>query len=107
VTDHMNGEDTYLALQEYLKQDQAMQAKQYIKVGERVATVLPHSEVCCHMKVNGTVCLVELQPAQRMVQLYTTENRPISFPITTGEAGVRQDENGFWIVPVADLDAEV
>jgi hypothetical protein len=49
--------------------------------------VLPHSEVCMHMKVAGKRMVCGLLPGATMVQLYDEDGRHFSAPITAGEAG--------------------
>lgn len=45
------------------------------------------SEVCCHLRVDGTTMWGVLTDSGIMVQLYDLDGKPVSFPITTGEAG--------------------
>lgn len=69
-----------------------------IKPGETVSTILPHSEVCIHMRVAGKRANVELLN-ERMAQLYI-DGRPFSAPITYGEAGIYRNEDGtFYCYP--------
>jgi hypothetical protein len=68
---------------------------------ERIPVVLPHSEVCVHMGIAGREAEVTLRepnyaigvpprtPFPTMAQVWI-EDKPFSFPITLGEAGVRQ-----------------
>jgi len=45
-----------------------------IRPGETVEKVLPHSEVCMHMRVAGKRMKVQLLESGRMCQLYTVVN---------------------------------
>lgn len=68
-----------------------------IKVGDVVEVTLPYSEVCCHLRVEGQRHFVELQ-SRRKAQLYDYRTgNPISFPILPGEAGIYQDDEGFYV----------
>lgn len=49
---------------------------------------MPWSEVCMHMGIAGKWMLAERLPTG-MVQLYTLDAKPFSFPIGAGEAGMR------------------
>jgi hypothetical protein len=75
-------------------------SKRYITRGERVPNEMPWSEVCIHMRVAGQVLEVEIIGEQYpMVQLYR-DGREFSAPVTTGEAGVYEDSDGFYISEV-------
>jgi hypothetical protein len=71
-----------------------------IKPGERGYAVMPHSEVCMHFRVAGKPMafglLGDLWRTPGMVQLYHDDGRPFSAPITSGEAGVYEDEAGYY-----------
>ena len=54
---------------------------------------LPHSEVNTHMGIAGKTMVGELVEDGRMVQLYSADMRPFSFPITKGEAGWNISQN--------------
>lgn len=69
--------------------------KRYVRVGDRVPLVMPYSEVCMHLRVAGTVMLGELLPS-RMVQLFTVDGVRVSFPVTSGEAGLYEDDHGMF-----------
>lgn len=69
-----------------------------IKPGERGRLHMPFSEVCCHMKVAGKEMSFELEP-NGMVQLFDEKGRVFSFPITSGEAGIYNDEEGYYYCP--------
>jgi hypothetical protein len=61
--------------------------KQDIEVGKRYVGIMPHSEVCLHMRIADRPMELELLPSGRMVQLFVG-NAPYSIPITYGEAGL-------------------
>ena len=62
--------------------------------GQRGITILPHSEVCVHMRVAGKKMGIEVV-SPRAVQLYELPAwKPFSFPVLTGEAGVFSEANG-------------
>lgn len=63
--------------------------------GDRIMTEVPYSEVCMHMRVAGTVMMVELLPAG-LAQLYRTDGTKFSFPVTAGEAGLYRNAEGQW-----------
>ena len=71
--------------------------------GRRVRIVAPFSEVCMHMRVAGQqmdAVLLERSDGDRRwysAQLYQPGSAtPFSFPITTGEAGIFDGEDGFY-----------
>jgi hypothetical protein len=66
--------------------------------GDRVRLVLPHSEVCMHMRVAGTRMLAEVREGG--VQLLNPDGSPFSFPILHGEAGVYRDSRGLYAYDV-------
>jgi hypothetical protein len=71
-----------------------------INAGESALVLMPYSEVCCHMKVAGEILLIRLEYSGQ-VQLYDWDDvrqRYVEFsmPILLGEAGVFQDEKGFY-----------
>lgn len=68
----------------------------YVEPGERLRVRLPHSEVCCHMRVAGTVMDVEVIPCGSwpMVQILTANGMRFSATITLGEAGFYRDADG-------------
>jgi hypothetical protein len=73
-----------------------------IKPGEKGRKVMPHSEVCMHMRIAGKVMDFELLDKEYpSVQLYTDiDNKHyFSSPITYGEAGVHRDNAGFYYYP--------
>ena len=80
-----------------------------IKYGQRGRAVMPHSEVCMHMKVAGKVMdFVLLYPDVEngrilapAVQLLK-DGHPFSGPITHGEAGIYEDASGFYYYPGHD-----
>lgn len=71
--------------------------KTYVKPGEYFETEMPYSEVCMHMRIAGKVMRGELLDRQYpMVQLYDVDGRKYSSPITTGEAGLYEDSEGYY-----------
>lgn len=74
-----------------------------ITPGQRVRIVAPFSEVCMHMRVAGqemdAVLLERIDGDRRWysAQLYQPGSlTPFSFPITTGEAGIFDGDDGFY-----------
>ena len=72
-------------------------AKRYVKEGERVAIVAPHSEVCMHMQVAGRPMLAMILEGRHAAQLYRPDGTEYSAPVTPGEAGFYSDEDGFYV----------
>jgi hypothetical protein len=71
--------------------------------GQRVRVMAPFSEVCMHMRVAGhemdAVLLERIDGDRRWysAQLYQPGSAtPVSFPITTGEAGIFDGDDGFY-----------
>lgn len=62
--------------------------------GERYTLECGYSEAACHLRRAGTTVQVEVLPdSPNMAQLYEEgTGAPISFPITTGEAGLYWDQ---------------
>lgn len=71
----------------------------YIRPGDFVEKIMPYSEVCMHMKIAGKRMRVQLLPNGRSVQLYSSNGKPSSFPITTGEAGIFEENGNFYCYP--------
>ncbi len=70
--------------------------------GERVVITLPYSEVCMSMQVAGKRMGVELLAREHggaAAQLYTPDGAAFSAPILAGEAGLFQDDRGFYFHP--------
>lgn len=67
-----------------------------IRPGEYAQVEIAFSEVACHMGIAGKTMLVQLLPNGRMVQVYSADETPFSFPITYGEAGIYRDTAGFY-----------
>jgi hypothetical protein len=74
-----------------------------VRPGRRVRIVAPFSEVCMHMRVVGQemdAVLLEHTDGDRRwysAQLYQPGSvTPFSFPITTGEAGIFEGDDGFY-----------
>ena len=75
--------------------------KRYMKPGDRVRTVGCYSEAMCHMGLAGRPVEVELRAKLYQggraysAQCYM-DGKPVSFPVLTGEAGIMEDEGGFY-----------
>lgn len=67
--------------------------------GAKFLTVLPCSEVVCHLRLAEAVVQVEIVGEYPMAQIFNLEDQPISFPITLGEAGIYSDEFGWYCYP--------
>lgn len=68
--------------------------------GQRGHKVMPHSEVCMHMRIAGKTMDFELLNKQWPgVQLYDSKGGYFSSSITTGEAGLYRDEEGYYYYP--------
>lgn len=80
-----------------------MAQKQFVQAGDKVLLEIPFSEVCMSMRVAGKPMYVELQATtwnSVCAQLYSLDGKPYSFPITSGEAGIYQDSDGYYCYPV-------
>jgi len=55
--------------------------------GHRGRKVMPYSGVCLHMQIAGQELDFEVRESG-MVQLYREDGSHLSFPITSGEAGL-------------------
>ena len=64
-------------------------------IGDIVNVVLPHSEVCMHMRVAGKRMNVQVL-SHRSAQLLNDDGTPFSFPILAVEAGIYQDKDGLY-----------
>lgn len=82
-------------------------SKQYIEPNRKYPAILPHSEVCIHMRVAGKPMFIEWD-GKRSVQLYSVECHgtgfnaddtfvPFSAPILLGEAGLYTDSDGVYL----------
>lgn len=71
--------------------------KQLIRVepGEHGRKVMPHSEVCMHMRIAGREMAFALLN-DGSVQLLNDDATHFSIPITNGEAGVYEDDDGYY-----------
>lgn len=65
----------------------------FVKPGVRRSGLMPYSEVCMYLGVAGKVIEFTLLESG-MVQLWEGD-RPLSFPITSGEAGVTESGDEF------------
>ena len=63
--------------------------------GKSVMICAPHSEACMSMGLSGRRLRAYVL-SNGAVQLYDENNEPISFPITTSEAGIFEDDKGFY-----------
>jgi hypothetical protein len=77
--------------------------KRPIQPNQETILELPSSEVCLHLRVAGTSMRARLEP-NGMVQLLDPAGRDFSFPITAAEAGLDQDQDG-WYSLTADPPA--
>ena len=64
--------------------------------GQMSYHLLPHSEVCMHMRVAGQKRFVRLLPGGRMAQIYNADFSCFSSPITYGEAGFYLRDGRFY-----------
>ena len=73
------------------------QSSRLIRVvtGEHGRKVMPHSEVCMHMRVAGREMAFALLDGGS-VQLLNDDGSHFSIPITNGEAGVYEDRDGYY-----------
>ena len=72
-----------------------------VKPGEHGRKVMPHSEVCLHMRIAGrTMAFALLNNGG--VQLHNDDETPFSIPITNGEAGIYKDDDGFYYYSQAE-----
>lgn len=68
--------------------------KVYVQPGEHLYNVMPFSEVMMHMRLAGKRMNCEVRESS--VQLLDENDRCYSIPVTLGEAGFYQDENGIY-----------
>lgn len=73
--------------------------KRRMDIGSQAVVELPFSEVCMHMRVAGHFHRIELVRERdiAMVRIYDRRDCAVGAPVTTGEAGVYRDEQGFYI----------
>jgi len=80
------------------------------KIGSTVTVELPYSEACMHMRVAGKT--MEVLVLQNGAQLFDSDGKEFSFPITHGEAGIIAEPAdclhswvaGMMVVAEEDLD---
>lgn len=91
-----------------------MPEKRYVKPGETVLCVMPHSEVCMHMQVAGRVMHAEFRQTKypdwiaQSVQLFDPKDgRPFSSPIMLGEAGFYRDGEQVYAYVVSEGECVV
>jgi hypothetical protein len=73
----------------------------YVRRNTMFAATMPYSEVCMHMRIAGKKMACALVGSRPMVQLFDLQTgSPFSAPILTGEAGVFEDSDGYYIVPL-------
>jgi hypothetical protein len=79
-----------------------MDRRVFIKPGDTVEVILPHSEVCMHMRVAGKRAKVELTTSKFPAAQIRRENgMAFSNPVLTGEAGLYYDDaQGFYYYPI-------
>lgn len=68
--------------------------KKYVAVGEQLELVMPYSEVCVHMHVDGLQRTVRVLDGA--VQILNADGTNFSMPITPGEAGLYHDKGGYY-----------
>lgn len=82
-----------------------MATKQRMMVGDMIRMVGNYSEVMMHMGLAGRPVIVELIPRNRFdgkgrmlcsAQVYDLYHKPMGAPITTGEAGIYEDADGYY-----------
>lgn len=73
-----------------------MDTKVYVRPGDFFAVTLPWSEVCMHMHVADRRMLAELTTGTYPAVQLWKDDRRFSGPITTGEAGLYRDQDGFY-----------
>lgn len=69
------------------------------EVEEVYYLTMPYSEVCMHMGIAGKKMyakILEREEKPVAAQLFDENKRPFSSPVTTGEAGFYEDEEGFY-----------
>jgi hypothetical protein len=74
------------SLQRTEKDVRDMSPQERLSLAERVS--LPYSEVCCHMRIAGQERPV-LRVGRIMAWVLNDDGSTFSFPIGTGEAGLR------------------
>jgi hypothetical protein len=99
-----------------MKKKYPIQEKVYIEVGHWGFNIMPHSEVCMHLKIAGKLKAFELL-SPTAVQLYEEGRQPMhtpikhSAPITPGEAGIYTEkikgktQHYYYITVLADDEA--
>jgi hypothetical protein len=74
-----------------------------LKSGDRVEVILPHSEVCMHMRVAGKRAIVEVVTNglnYTSAQIRRQDGTPFSAAVTLGEAGLYEDREGVYTYPI-------
>lgn len=71
-----------------------MKVMKRVQPGEVVRVELPYSEVCMHLRVAGEQ--VQVSVLVDGAQLLDESDRPFSFAITHGEAGIYRDAAGLY-----------
>ena len=68
-----------------------------IHPGETAEVEIGFSEAACHLGIGGKTMTVKLLDDGRMAQVFDSNGKPFSFPITYGEAGIyRTDAGNFY-----------
>lgn len=70
--------------------------KFYVSPGDVVRVMIPHSEVCMHMRVAGKVMSVKVCDGFKGAQLLNDDGTNYSFPITMGEAAFYTQDHKEW-----------
>lgn len=73
--------------------------QKFVKPGDTVLAVLPHSEVCLHMRVAGRLAMLRMKGSEgsnriTSVQIHKLDGQPFSSAVLPGEAGVRSEGEG-------------
>lgn len=69
-----------------------------VAVGQEIEVILPHSEVCRHMRVAGHLRTIRV--LEQSAQILNDDGSPFSFPIGHGEAGVMVRGTEMWVHPI-------
>lgn len=78
----------------------------YVQSNTYFVSTMPHSEVCMSMQIAGERRVCKLFEPYGMVQIYDRvqditdgkELQPFSLRVTSGEAGVFHDSQGYYVV---------
>lgn len=78
----------------------------YVQPSTFFVSTMPHSEVCMHMRIAGQKRVCKLFEPYGMVQIFDriedirdgVDLKPFSSRVTSGEAGVFHDSEGYYVV---------